>query len=43
MVFCGLANGAAMTNLGYYMPWYLVGGILTALGGGLMSMSRRVI
>ncbi|KAJ5398185.1 hypothetical protein N7509_006298 [Penicillium cosmopolitanum] len=37
MVFCGLANGAAMTKLGYYMPWYLVGGILTALGGGLMT------
>ncbi|KAJ5754360.1 hypothetical protein N7533_003903 [Penicillium manginii] len=37
MVFCGLANGAAMKKLGYYMPWYLVGGVLTALGGGLMT------
>ncbi|KAJ5222075.1 uncharacterized protein N7469_010962 [Penicillium citrinum] len=37
MVFCGLANGAAMTKLGYYMPWYLVGGMLTAIGGGLMT------
>ncbi|KAJ5980927.1 hypothetical protein N7481_008225 [Penicillium waksmanii] len=37
MVFCGLANGAAMTKLGYFMPWYLVGGVLTALGGGLMT------
>lgn len=40
MVFCGFANGAAMTKLGYYMPWYLFGGILTALGGGLMSMAQ---
>lgn len=43
MVFCGLANGAAMTKLGYYMPWYLVGGILTALGGGLMSMFTKAL
>ncbi|KAJ5947957.1 major facilitator superfamily transporter [Penicillium verhagenii] len=37
MVFAGLLNGALMTKLGYYMPWYLVGGILTSIGGGLMS------
>lgn len=43
MVFCGLANGAAMTKLGFYMPWYLMGGILTALGGGLMSMSTQAL
>ncbi|KAJ5642089.1 hypothetical protein N7490_006089 [Penicillium lividum] len=37
MVFFGLLNGALMTKLGYYMPWYLAGGILTSVGGGLMS------
>ncbi|KAJ5786450.1 major facilitator superfamily transporter [Penicillium pulvis] len=37
MVFSGLLNGALMSKLGYYMPWYLVGGILTSIGGGLMS------
>ncbi|KAJ5649300.1 major facilitator superfamily transporter [Penicillium longicatenatum] len=37
MVFSGLSNGALMSNLGYYMPWYLAGGILASIGGGLMS------
>ncbi|KAJ5524144.1 hypothetical protein N7494_010794 [Penicillium frequentans] len=37
MVFSGLLNGALMSKLGYYMPWYLAGGILTSIGGGLMS------
>lgn len=37
MVFSGLSNGALMSKLGYYMPWYLAGGILTSVGGGLMS------
>ncbi|KAJ6110776.1 major facilitator superfamily transporter [Penicillium sp. IBT 16267x] len=37
MVFSGLSNGALMSKLGYYMPWYLAGGILTSIGGGLMS------
>ncbi|KAJ6007479.1 hypothetical protein N7540_011455 [Penicillium herquei] len=37
MVFFGLLNGAMMMKFGLYMPWYLVGGILTSVGGGLMS------
>ncbi|KAJ6155795.1 hypothetical protein N7470_006361 [Penicillium chermesinum] len=36
-VFCGLLNGGTMSLLGYYQPWYLVGGMFTAIGGGLMS------
>jgi len=38
MVFFGLATGALMSNFGYYMPFYLAGGILTTIGGALMSM-----
>ncbi|KAJ5272444.1 hypothetical protein N7478_007569 [Penicillium angulare] len=37
MVFVGLASGAGMSILGFYMPWYFFGGILTSIGGGLMS------
>ena len=29
-------NGALMAKLGYYMPWYLVGGILVVIGSALM-------
>lgn len=29
-------NGALMAKFGYYMPWYLVGGLLCAAGGALM-------
>ncbi|KAF4635653.1 hypothetical protein G7Y89_g2452 [Cudoniella acicularis] len=36
MVFFGLLNGALMSNFGYYMPWYLLGGIFTTIGGALM-------
>ena len=36
MVFFGLLNGAMMSLFGYYMPWYLAGGIFTTLGGSLM-------
>lgn len=36
MVFFGLLNGALMSKFGYYMPWYLVGGIFTTIGGSLM-------
>ncbi|KAJ5089071.1 major facilitator superfamily transporter [Penicillium argentinense] len=38
MVFMGLSNGAAMAKTGLYMPWYLGGGIFTAVGGGLMKI-----
>ncbi|OOQ89032.1 MFS transporter [Penicillium brasilianum] len=37
MVAFGFLNGALMSKLGYYMPWYLGGGILTTIGGALMS------
>lgn len=37
MVTFGFLNGAMMSKLGYYMPWYLAGGILTTVGGALMS------
>lgn len=36
MVFCGLLSGAFMTKSGYYMPWFLLGGCLTLIGGSLM-------
>lgn len=36
MVVTILANGALMAKWGYYMPWYLVGGLLTVIGGALM-------
>lgn len=29
-------NGALLAKFGYYMPWYLVGGLLCAAGGALM-------
>jgi len=37
MVVLGFANGGLMSKFGYYMPWYLAGGILTTIGGALMS------
>ncbi|KAJ4346149.1 hypothetical protein N0V95_005652 [Ascochyta clinopodiicola] len=32
-----VATGAAITKLGYYLPWGVVCGILTAVGAGLVS------
>ncbi|KAI9147511.1 Efflux pump alnA [Paramyrothecium foliicola] len=29
-------NGAFMSKFGYYMPWYLLGGIFTVIGSALM-------
>ena len=40
MVFFGLLNGALMSLFGYYMPWYLAGGILTTVGGSLMCKEQ---
>ncbi|KAJ5148571.1 hypothetical protein N7448_000149 [Penicillium atrosanguineum] len=37
MVVSGFANGGLMSKFGYYTPWYLAGGILTTIGGALMS------
>ena len=36
MVATILANGALMARFGYYMPWYLVGGLFTVAGSALM-------
>ncbi|KAI9752221.1 MAG: hypothetical protein M4579_005724 [Chaenotheca gracillima] len=36
MVVFVFANGGLMSKLGYYMPWYLVGGVLTVIGSALM-------
>jgi predicted MFS family arabinose efflux permease len=36
MIFAVIANGAFLSKFGYYMPWYLVGGILIITGGALM-------
>ncbi|KAF4814430.1 Efflux pump patC [Colletotrichum siamense] len=36
MVVIVFSNGALMPKLGYYMPWYLVGGLLVVVGGVLM-------
>ncbi|KAF3404629.1 putative efflux pump gsfJ [Talaromyces pinophilus] len=35
-VFWCIASGTAMPYVGYYFPWYVVSGILIAVGGGLM-------
>lgn len=35
-VFFVIVNGIGMAASGYYMPWYLVGGIITTIGGALM-------
>lgn len=32
-----LANGVFMSKLGYYQPWYIIGSVLTVIGGALMS------
>ncbi|KAI4650350.1 hypothetical protein J4E93_002706 [Alternaria ventricosa] len=32
-----IATGAAVSRMGYYLPWALVGGIITAIGNGLVS------
>ncbi|KAH0606582.1 uncharacterized protein H6S33_003416 [Morchella sextelata] len=38
LVFFCIVNGAGMTKTGYYMPWYLLGGIGVIIGGALMSV-----
>ena len=35
MVLFTLVNGAMLSKFGYYMPWYLVGGALSLIGGAL--------
>lgn len=36
MIVAVIANGAFLSKFGYYMPWYLAGGILIVIGGALM-------
>ena len=36
LVFSVMFNGAVMGKLGYYMPWFLLAGILSLIGGALM-------
>lgn len=36
LVFFCMINGAVMSKTGYYMPWYLGGGILSVIGSALM-------
>ncbi|KFY71779.1 hypothetical protein V499_08047 [Pseudogymnoascus sp. VKM F-103] len=36
MVFGCIVNGAVLSKYGYYMPWYLGGGILFVIGSALM-------
>ncbi|KAI9747457.1 MAG: hypothetical protein M1835_002104 [Candelina submexicana] len=35
VLFC-IVNGGVMSKSGYYMPWYLFGGVFTVIGGALM-------
>ncbi|CAI7588689.1 unnamed protein product [Penicillium pancosmium] len=36
MIFATISNGAFLSKVGFYMPWYLAGGILVVIGGALM-------
>lgn len=36
MIFATILNGAILSKVGFYMPWYLVGGIIVVIGGALM-------
>lgn len=36
VIFTITTNGILLAKWGMYMPWYLVGGILVSIGGGLM-------
>jgi hypothetical protein len=36
LVFFCLFNGVMLTKFGYYMPWYLWGGVLSVIGGALL-------
>ncbi|KAH8194260.1 hypothetical protein TruAng_011581 [Truncatella angustata] len=39
-VFGVMLNGILMVRWGYYMPWFLLSGILTTAGGALLYTSR---
>jgi hypothetical protein len=40
MVVFNLVNGIGMSALGYYMPWYLLGGSLVIVGGVLLKITK---
>ncbi|OJJ04859.1 hypothetical protein ASPVEDRAFT_153183 [Aspergillus versicolor CBS 583.65] len=40
LVVCNLVNGLAMSAMGYYMPWYLLGGVLVIVGGVLLRITE---
>ncbi|KAA8652894.1 hypothetical protein EYZ11_011210 [Aspergillus tanneri] len=40
MVVFNLVNGIAMSALGYYMPWYLLGGALVLVGVVLLKITQ---
>ncbi|KAJ5589345.1 hypothetical protein N7537_012023 [Penicillium hordei] len=39
MVIFNLVNGVGMSLTGYYMPWYLLGGIFVLVGGVLLKIT----
>ncbi|KAJ5847628.1 hypothetical protein N7455_011585 [Penicillium solitum] len=39
MVVFNLVNGVGMSLVGYYMPWYLLGGIFVLVGGVLLKVT----
>ena len=41
-VFGIILNGAVMGKMGYYMPWYFFGGILSIIGGALLTATVGV-
>lgn len=41
LVVTVVLNGVILSKQGFYMPWYLVGGILTLIGGALMYTVER--
>lgn len=43
VVVFSLLNGCLMAKLGYYMPWYFVGGALVLTGAALMCEFLPII
>lgn len=40
MVVFNLVNGVAMSAVGYYMPWYLLGGVFVLVSGVLLQITK---
>ena len=43
VVIFSMINGSLMAKLGYYMPWYLLGGILVLIGASLTCEYSRLL